>query len=167
MSDLIPIQAYANPVEAELAKNALEAQGIPAMITANGDARGVGVDLVVTPENVERAKEILEGGQAATAEVSSEDLQLAEQQKKEQDEAAKEFEEMKNSELEIKARGINSARNTGILFLIGAGIAPFIFQKGGLGIRLAAVCVLFSIIQFFVWKDAVAAKKKIEEGEKN
>ncbi len=68
MSELVCIQTYNNRESAELAKGALEANGITAIIFAD-DCGGIypqfqlikGVKLMVNEEDVEKAQKILEG----------------------------------------------------------------------------------------------------------
>ena len=65
-TDLVVIQRFATKFDAEIAKSALEAANIDAMVRAD-DAGGVqpgmwaanGVDLLVRAEDAERAAEIL------------------------------------------------------------------------------------------------------------
>ena len=65
-SELVVVRAFANMFDAEVAKSALDAANLDAMIQAD-DAGGVqpgmwagnGVDLLVRAEDAERAKEIL------------------------------------------------------------------------------------------------------------
>lgn len=65
MSDLVVLRSYLTNIDAELAHGALEAAGIESVVRAD-DCGGTrphlwmgGVDLLVWPEDVERADEIL------------------------------------------------------------------------------------------------------------
>ena len=65
---LVAVGTYSNKIDADLAQGALEAADIDAMITADdaggqqpGLLMGKGVRVLVRPEDVERAKEILSG----------------------------------------------------------------------------------------------------------
>ena len=67
--DLVMVRRFDNEVEAEIARGELEASGIPAVVMKD-DAGGMypflqgasGVRLMVTPDDAERAAEILESG---------------------------------------------------------------------------------------------------------
>lgn len=65
MSDLVVLRTYLTNIDAELAHGALEAAGIESVVRAD-DCGGTrphlwmgGVDLLVWPEDVERADEVL------------------------------------------------------------------------------------------------------------
>jgi hypothetical protein len=65
MSDLVVLRTYLTNIDAELAHGALEAAGIESIVRAD-DCGGTrphlwmgGVDLLVWPEDVERADEVL------------------------------------------------------------------------------------------------------------
>jgi hypothetical protein len=76
MSDLVVFRTYLTNIDAELAHGALEAAGIESVVRSD-DCGGTGpqlwmggVDLLVWPEDVERANEIL-NTEAVPAEPSS------------------------------------------------------------------------------------------------
>lgn len=163
MNDLVCVKKFADRFEADLAKNALQNEGITAILSATAAkyARAAlleqkGIGLLVSELDQERALEILETGSGKGEEASASPEMAADMEK-----AAEEFREIEEKELREKAASVESNGNAGIVCLI-AGIALLVFDRGsGLWSRIGIGALAAALVQYFCWKDALNARQKL------
>lgn len=169
MDNFVSVKIYPNRIEAELAQNALESEGIPAMLATASTKKMrpnflfQGFNLMVTAENADRARRFLEQGAEATPESEMAWQQTADAQTQEFRQAEKEFEQMHRAQLEAKAKGVRSAGLWALIFWALAGVVFIFFRSSYLGTRAAMVCAFLGVIQIFVWQDAVQAREKLKQ----
>ena len=168
MERFVCVMTYVDSMEAELAKNYLEGQGIQAMITADevdGSQPEIspsgGIRLVVLEDDLERARELLEGSAREDGMAEADEAEV-EAFARDSEEAEKEFAAIKEVQLEQKAE---SARANAILggFVLAAGIAGFVFiPNRSMAVRVGIACLIFAVIQYFVWRDCKKAGEQLE-----
>ncbi len=140
------LQAFSSEMEAGLARNALDAAGIAAVVRYNGKIW----DVAVAEEDAEAARRILSGREDAEEDSSGDGIP----EEGAWQNAEEEFRSLRLSELQHKARGEKSAGLWGWIFL-AASIAVFLLLPNRyLAVRLALGCLFLAVIQWFVWKDA-------------
>jgi len=169
MDNFVSVKIYPSRIEAELAQNALENEGISAMLTTAGSKKVRpnflfhGFNLMVSAENANRARLFLEQGMEATPESEMAWQQTVDVQTQEFRQAEKEFEQMHRAQMENKARGVRSAGIWALIFWVLAGAIFLLFRSSYLGSRIAMVCALLGVVQIFVWQDAVQACEKLKQ----
>jgi hypothetical protein len=169
MDNFVSVKIYPNRIEAELAQNALENEGIPAMI-ATASSKKVrpnflfhGFNLMVSAENANRARLFLEQGLEATPESEIAWQQTVDAQTQEFRQAEQEFEQMHRAQMESKARSVRSVGISALVLWVLAVVIFFLFRGSYLGSRIALVCALLGIVQIFVWQDALQAREKLKQ----
>jgi hypothetical protein len=155
--EFISIKTFASGMEAELARNCLEAEGIQASISSDSKEPGQPFNLVVGAVDVERARSCLDGDSAGAVSAPEE------VRPEEFEEAGREFEALRHSELEQKAAGVRSAARLG---WIAAALAPVLFlliANKQIAWRVVMACLFLAVIQFLVWKDARNAEEELKK----
>ncbi len=95
--------------------------------------------------------------------ISEEDRQEAIQRARENEAGKAEMAELKKSQLQDKA---DSARSNAIIGWVSLAAAPVLFlliAHKPTAVRIALACLAFSVIQFFVWRDAVKAGEELKK----
>lgn len=154
----ISVGTFANNMEAELAKNCLEAEGIQALLTSDSDDPDFPFSLMVAEEDEARARACLQGAGEASDAKEAEPEEAAQQL----EEAGREFEAMHLSELKQKAAGCRSSGMMAAAALAAAPVLYFLIPEKNIASRAALACLLWSLIEFFVWKDARKAAEELK-----
>ncbi len=159
----ISLGNFASRFEAELSKNCLDSEGIRAMITSDSEDPALPFSLMVLEEDEAQARACLEGASAQPA--AGAPASDAAEAIRQLQEAGEEFEAYRRSELVEKAKGVKAAAQMGVAALAAAPVLYFLIPGKQLAGRAVLACVLWAVIQFFVWKDAKQAEEEL--GKKN
>lgn len=162
MSDLICVRSFENAMEAELAKNFLDSSGIPAMLSSEGKGE---IKLMVRSQDSAQAESLLNDEGHDTETLDTKTREAFQQEEHDRKEAAREFSEIKIEELRQKAQ---SAKSNAVMgwFLLAAGIIILFFSHGqNFLMKAGMACIVFAVIQYFVWKDCKQAAKELEKDE--
>lgn len=160
MRDLVCAAEFDNHMEAELVKNSLEAQHIPASIILDESDSRFPVKLYVRAEDQDAAQAFMN---PAEGEGSVTDAEEAAEAAAADEEARKEFQAIHHQELQQKAAGVRKsfiilgcAVSAGVLILV---LGP----RTSLMNRLALGCFLYALIELFIGLDALKAARKLQE----
>lgn len=160
MNDLVCIRTYPDSMEAELAKNFLDANAIPAMLIRE---QGSAIQLMVRSQDLDQAQALLTDEGLDASHLDQETRETLQQQELDNREAAEEFKEIKTEELRQKAQSIKSNAILGWVLLAAGGGILFLSHGSRFLMKAGMICIIFAIIQYFVWKDAVKAAAELEK----
>lgn len=155
----VSVGTFAGNMEAELAKNCLEAEGIRALLTSDSKDPRCPFSLMVAEADEARARACLEGagGQAGNVPQA-----VPEDAAEQLEEAGREFEALRLSELKQKAAGVKSSKMMAIAALAAAPVLYFVIPEKNIASRAVLACLLWAVIEFFVWKDARKAAEELK-----
>lgn len=160
--EFVSVGAYAAAMEAELARNCLEAEGIRALLTSDSGDPRLPFSLMVAAEDEARARACLDGS-GGVPEGNSGTTAAAETAALELEEAAREFEALRMAELKQKAAGEKSSARMALGALIAAPVVFGIIPDKNIAWRAALACLFWAVIEFFVWKDARKAAEELKK----
>lgn len=156
----VSVGIFAGNMEAELAKNCLEAEGIQALLTSDSQDPRYPFSLMVAEADEARARTCLEGSGAAS---KPETEAVPEDAAQQLEEAGREFEALRHSELKQKAAGIKSAKRMAFAALAAAPVLYLVIPEKNIASRAVLACLLWAVIEYFVWKDARKAAEELQK----
>lgn len=162
MDDLVCVARFDNNMQAELVKNALEAEGISVMLSMDKEAGNPEPIKLVVPSQYEaQALKLLNDNEGV--ELTDEERATAEEMEADQAQAKEEFEAIHQADLEFKAKGVKRSFITMGLVFSAAALIFFFGPKNAISPRIALGCVLYGVIELFIGLDALKAAKKLQK----
>lgn len=158
----VSVGIFAGNMEAELAKNCLEAEGIRALLTSDSKDPRCPFSLMVAEADEARARACLEGADGSAGNEQPQQA-VPEDAAEQLEEAGREFEALRLSELKQKAAGVKSSKMMALAALAAAPVLYVVIPEKSIASRAVLACLLWAVIEFFVWKDARKAAEELKK----